>query len=112
MSINYVDKEGLEAAVEAIKARYDQHVVNITITQDSWTGSAAPYSRNITCAGMTDAIRPRVEFYNTTGASAANFKADKKAVACIDQWVSGTDVLTLQCYTSKPTTNIGVRIIW
>lgn len=46
------------------------------------------------------------------GASAANFKADKKAVGCIDQWVSGTDVLTLQCYTSKPTTNIGVRIIW
>lgn len=87
------------------------HVTEITLSKDAWTGSAAPYSQEISVAGVTADDEPLVVSALADGASSDAQKAYNKAFAilCAGTATTGNGKITFKVY-KKPATTIAVGL--
>jgi len=80
---------------------------SLTIT-DTWTGSSAPYTQDVTVTGMTADDEPHImPVYSATLSTA---QAQEIAYGMISKAVSGANKITFTCNFSKPATAIPIEV--
>ncbi len=82
-------------------------VYEATITT-TWTGSAAPYTQDVTITGLTAYDMPDiVPVYSATLATAI---LEKEAWNMISKAETGANKITFTCFEDKPTTAINIKV--
>lgn len=82
-------------------------VKTATITT-TWTGSSAPYTQDITVAGVTANDEPVISpVYSAVNATAI---LEKIAWNCVGKIVTGANKITVTCFEDKPITAIPIQI--
>ena len=80
---------------------------NPTIGTD-WLGSSAPYTQNVSVAGLSSNDILIVDVVLSSTSEVA--KSQLEAWACISKIESGTDKITVTCLEEKPTTVIPIQL--
>ena len=74
----------------------------------NWSGSSAPYTQNVSVAGLSSNDVPIVDAVLSSTAETA--KSQLEAWACISKIESGTDKITVTCFEDKPSTAIPIQL--
>lgn len=102
----FVTNQQLTEIADKIHLQY----VTVTLTAAGWTGSKAPYSQTVACAGaLTDMARPTIDINHTAGESYENAMAAEDAWANIYRAVTGDGTITVYA-SDKPTVNISMVV--
>lgn len=95
---------GLQAALDA-KATVSYYTA--TLLSTGWTGSAAPYSQDVTVTGITADDRPKVEIVQT--GTEATDEPMRDAWGVVTRAVSGADKITVYA-SEKPQVDIPIQL--
>lgn len=81
--------------------------VLVTATTEGWVGTAAPFTQNLTVAGITADNNFEIALASSSSFDELNV-ASKSFIQCTAQ---GENFVTLTAYKKKPTTNLLMQII-
>ena len=87
------------------------HVTEITLTAEGWTGSSAPYSQTVTVQGVTTEMEATVVSALPDGATESAQKAYNKAFCIVTSGIAslGDETAIFKVY-KKPVTDIKIGL--
>ncbi len=83
-------------------------VTTHSVATSAWTGSAAPFSANVTVSGMTSTARIQVGILGSSATTDAEFEA--AAAANIRLYSQTTNSITLRAIGEKPTSTLDIAV--